>query len=80
MEFGCRVSRAAEGVFDRSFKIIMKKEGIDALLKSANSLVAEMTSYKVSTTKRRNVMAIVQEYIGNRLAVNQLLLQRGIRQ
>jgi hypothetical protein len=57
----------------------MKKEGIDALLKSANSLVAEMTSYKVSKTKKRNVKAIAQEYIGNRLAVNQLLLQRGIR-
>lgn len=57
----------------------MKKEEIDALLKSANSLVAELTSYKVSTTKRRNVKTITQEYIGNRFAVNQLLLQRGIR-
>lgn len=57
----------------------MKKEEIDALLKSANNLVAEMTSYKVSTTKRRTAKAIAQEYIANRSAVNQLLLRRGIR-
>ena len=56
----------------------MKKEEIQALLNSANSLVAEMTSYKVSIRKRRSANAIAQEYIDNTLAVNQLLLQRGI--
>ena len=56
----------------------MKKEDLDALLKSANGFVAEMTSYKVSTTKRRSVKAIAQEYMGNRFAVRQMLVQRGI--
>ena len=56
----------------------MKKEEIQALLKSANSLVAEMTSYKVSTRKRKSAKIIVQEYIDNTFAVNQMLQQRGI--
>lgn len=56
----------------------MKKEEILVLLKSANSLVAEMTSHKVSTRKRKSAKIIAQEYIGNRFAVNQMLQQRGI--
>ena len=56
----------------------MKKEEIQVLLKSANSLVAEMTNYKVSIRKRRSAKTIVQEYIDNTLAVNQMLLKRGI--
>jgi len=56
----------------------MKKEETQVLLKSANSLVAEMTRYKVSTRKRRSAKTIAQEYIDNTLAVNQMLLKRGI--
>jgi len=56
----------------------MKKEEIQVLLKSANSLVAEMTNYKVSIRKRRSANAITQEYIDNTLAVNHMLLKRGI--
>ena len=57
----------------------MKKEEIQVLLKSANSLVAEMTNYKVSTRKRKSAKIIAREYIDNTFAVNQMLLQRGIK-
>ena len=57
----------------------MKKEEILVLLKSANSLVAEMTNYKVSTRKRKSAKIIAWEYIDNTFAVNQMLLQRGIK-
>lgn len=56
----------------------MKKARIVVLLQSANSLVAEMTSYKVSKRKSRSAKAIAKEYIDNTFAVNQMLLQRGI--
>ena len=52
----------------------MKKEEILVLLKSANSLVAEMTNYKVSTRKRKSAKIIAWEYIDNTFAVNQMLL------